>query len=737
MLSPRFLINFVVGAAALYVAALVWLIAAAPYTGFDLAPNETGQMVVTRVDDVVGRAGLQPGDVITTLTASSGVQVVLNEGHYPASTVIARQFHETIAEHIQANNTMHAVLSGPAVRIERLDADPVELSLERDRPLSSVSQEVWYCIFLSVICWLAPALVWVWRPLDKDILYITISGLGLGAATISAATMYQIEMFYVAPPFFWLILQLVGFGNFAFVTFAAAAFLYFPQKLPKADLAAGLLFLVVGVYTAWVFLDGWQTDRPVSEQLLYFEYNEVYLVEVGVYALILLAVLVQGIYGRRNPVRRAEVLWIAFAAVMTPVAFFALYLVPVMLGYEALVSRTWTTTLLVIGFLLLATGVSRLRFLNLASHVGAVYQWTLVALLFVALDASLVVFLNVNPASSTVIMAGLLLFVYLPLRQWLLGRLSRMRLKKYESMFSDAADAMVEGALQERAADDVWPEVLERVFRPVSLDTVTGVQANMLRSQGQTLAVTATGFSSGYELQYADRGSRIFTRDDVDLVTSLQRLFVRLFDYRDGVAKGQLKERERIRRDLHDQVASNLLSLIYRAPDDESRQLATATMNQLREIMMAIRREPVEARQLIADLRSVCVESTRLVGLTANVEDQGQVDGVTVPSVLYLNALSILRELINNTVKYANASSVQLSLKVSERAVAMTYRDDGQGFDRDTVTRGNGLMNIQGRAEEMAARIRWDSENGGSVELVMPIVPNAESADRGILSSLS
>lgn len=721
MLTPRFLTNLVVAVAAIYVAAMALLIYSAPYAGFELTANDDEQLVVSRVDDAVEREGLAVGDVITRLTSATGYVVELNESYYPSATGRSRQLHDSIASHINSSNVMYTVLSEDSVLVETSSGKSVIVAMDRSRPWSSVRVEVWYCIFLSVVCWLVPALVWSWRPVDKDITYMALSGLGLGAATISAATMYQIEMFFPQPPFFWLIFVLVGFGNFAFVTFAAAAFLYFPQKLPWAETGARALFALVLVYTFWVFADGWQVGVPLAQQLLYFEYNEVYLIEVGVYLLILVAVALQGFYNRRNPVRRAEVLWIAFAAVMTPVAFFGLYLVPVMLGHEALVTRTWTTTLLVVGFLLLAAGVSRLRFLSLERYVGAVYQWTFVALLFVALDAALVVFLNINPASSTVIMAALLLFVYLPFRQWLWGRLTRMRLKDYEGIFGDAADAMVEGALQERSPEEVWPEVLQRVYRPVSIEAADGQAENRLREQGQVLEVAANQFADGCQLYYADRGSRVFTQDDVDLLNSLQRLFVRMFDYRDGVEKGQLKERERIRRDLHDQVGSKLLSMIYRARDEESMELATETMDQLREIMMALKREPVSLQQLIADLRTVSLDSARSLGLKAEVADSGDVSGYKIPSFQYLNLVSIVRELINNSAKHAGADQVFLTVEVAAEGLSLRYHDNGSGFQLENIERGHGLSNIESRAEEMHSELTWNTQAGGQLSLQLPV----------------
>ena len=64
------------------------------------------------------------------------------------------------------------------------------------------------------------------------------------------------------------------------------------------------------------------------------------------------------------------------------------------------------------------------------------------------------------------------------------------------------------------------------------------------------------------------------------------------------------------------------------------------------------------------------------------------------------NVYRIVTELINNTLKYAKASEVNIVLKNCTTFIEIEYDDNGVGFDMETVMKkpdGNGLTNIKNR----------------------------------------
>jgi signal transduction histidine kinase len=97
------------------------------------------------------------------------------------------------------------------------------------------------------------------------------------------------------------------------------------------------------------------------------------------------------------------------------------------------------------------------------------------------------------------------------------------------------------------------------------------------------------------------------------------------------------------------------------------------------------------------------------------------------------NFYLIFKEVINNAVKYAACKNVYVELHHRGNEGLMCIRDDGRGFDlsdtsegyksSDVSGGGNGLTNMQRRAEEMRGELKMWSEPqmGTTVELYFPI----------------
>ena len=72
----------------------------------------------------------------------------------------------------------------------------------------------------------------------------------------------------------------------------------------------------------------------------------------------------------------------------------------------------------------------------------------------------------------------------------------------------------------------------------------------------------------------------------------------------------------------------------------------------------------------------------------------------------------IFKESVNNIAKYSNASNVSVVIVKRENNLKMTIKDDGNGFVVNTISKGNGLINMQQRAEDMKARFNLESIPG-------------------------
>ena len=76
----------------------------------------------------------------------------------------------------------------------------------------------------------------------------------------------------------------------------------------------------------------------------------------------------------------------------------------------------------------------------------------------------------------------------------------------------------------------------------------------------------------------------------------------------------------------------------------------------------------------------------------------------TLSKVKEFNLYMICLELVNNTLKYADATEIILSFCKNGMSKQLIYSDNGNGFDKD-VKEGFGLQSIKNRVKQIGAII--------------------------------
>ncbi|MEM0994914.1 MAG: sensor histidine kinase [Bacteroidota bacterium] len=196
-------------------------------------------------------------------------------------------------------------------------------------------------------------------------------------------------------------------------------------------------------------------------------------------------------------------------------------------------------------------------------------------------------------------------------------------------------------------------------------------------------------------------------------------------------------ERERIAKDLHDSVGSTLSATklyLYRLNNEQTapefQQLKSETEKLLDNSIQNI-------RQTTRDLLPVNLER---FGLIAAIEDtlqpiqtlnQVQIEFNYNQSVRFLAAkeialFRIIQELLNNTLKHANANQIKIDLQFYDQQLKLTYEDDGVGFDltQEQKTKGIGLKSIESRIKYLNASYDYKTaqQQGLFVQIVCPSI---------------
>ncbi|GEM_PF-3665252 len=189
-------------------------------------------------------------------------------------------------------------------------------------------------------------------------------------------------------------------------------------------------------------------------------------------------------------------------------------------------------------------------------------------------------------------------------------------------------------------------------------------------------------------------------------------------------------ERERIARELHDNVGSKLTYLINRI-DDDYRELsdrseaekislvARNAMRELREAIWALDKKEVLWEDLENKVRQL-VNLYRGKNMLVNMDwKMNSHKHQPLNSLEALNIYRIIQESLNNAVKYSGADLVSVSVTQLNGLLLVEIADNGKGFDPAHTEAGYGLKNMKKRAEEMNAGLEIISrpENGTTVRL--------------------
>jgi signal transduction histidine kinase/ligand-binding sensor domain-containing protein len=200
-----------------------------------------------------------------------------------------------------------------------------------------------------------------------------------------------------------------------------------------------------------------------------------------------------------------------------------------------------------------------------------------------------------------------------------------------------------------------------------------------------------------------------------------------------------LAERNRIAREIHDNLAQDILGisvqlelvarLMPAAAEtakghlDRARMLVRNSMTEARRYVWDLRSQELQKKDLPAALR----DTTKRLTAESDVETVVEVAGLMrpLPVEVETNLLRIGQEAINNAVKHARANRIEVGLNFDTRNVRLSVRDNGSGFDpNEQIADGHfGLLGMRERAEQIGGVLSIDSapERGTQIAVEVPL----------------
>lgn len=194
--------------------------------------------------------------------------------------------------------------------------------------------------------------------------------------------------------------------------------------------------------------------------------------------------------------------------------------------------------------------------------------------------------------------------------------------------------------------------------------------------------------------------------------------------------------RNTIARDLHDDIGSTLSTIniiselalrespgthnihLKRIAEQSSRIMETMT-----DMVWSINPINDSMEKIMVKMKVFASEILEPKNMAFKFFGEDTMNGLTLDAAKRKNLFLIFKEAINNAAKYSWASEIEITLRQSHGKLILMVKDNGQGFAEQKESIGNGLKNMEARAQAMKGQFKIKSVvgSGTTVELEMPI----------------
>ena len=196
------------------------------------------------------------------------------------------------------------------------------------------------------------------------------------------------------------------------------------------------------------------------------------------------------------------------------------------------------------------------------------------------------------------------------------------------------------------------------------------------------------------------------------------------------------KLRNRVARDLHDDMGStlstiNILSAMAKTKmnvdtvktseyltkiSDNSQRM----MEAMDDIVWSIKPSNDSLQKITARMREFATNVLEAKDILLQFDVEDGVCDIKLNMAARRDFFLVFKEAVNNAAKYSKADKVTISVSCKGRRLKLIVKDNGQGFITKRAD-GNGLSNMNKRAEAMNGSISIKSAPGQGTEVLMSI----------------
>ncbi len=203
----------------------------------------------------------------------------------------------------------------------------------------------------------------------------------------------------------------------------------------------------------------------------------------------------------------------------------------------------------------------------------------------------------------------------------------------------------------------------------------------------------------------------------------------------EAVLRGEEQERTRLAKDLHDGLGGMLSGIkhsmqtmkgnLIMTPDntqafERSIDMLDSSIKEMRRVAHNMMPEVLVRFGLDVALREFCDEIDQTNVIQVNYQSIGMEAKPLVERSMSIAIYRIVQELVNNSIKHAQAQQVIVQLTHDQKTISVTVEDDGKGFDPRVPEQAGGIgwENIKSRVAFLKGTVHLQSEGSGTSILI-------------------
>lgn len=683
-----------------------------PWTGIRVEPDtSTGFLrVVSVAPNSPAAKSIQPGSILKELKlASQSVELGSKLFLYP--------FHHAnrfVYDHYQQQQiTIHSFLtSGQLVSFVDNHGKEYAVVPEKTTRWQYIPWSFWVFSSFFVFVPLLGAGIWSYKPEPQ----ITIT---LFIVSIGCYVFHGIGLLNSAKEFFFgrketeflFLLELISINVYMLAMYRLG--FSYPYRLVNSGLF--LAFTVVFIFYSVNFYFHW---FALPAYFLVF-HNLIQFV------VIVLANYTQLKRCSANPVGKMAVRVIQLSMIVPFVVVVIFYIVPVVLGLGAWISKDFIQLLGALAFFGFAMGILRFRLFEVEYWWFKSWLWLLGGCVVVLMDMLLIGLLNTPQLYALGLSVMLTGFLYFPLRQWLLGKLIPLESQALQDFLPQFGVSLAQ-ADSPQAFEQSWKAVLEARFSPQNIARQAApVTQPELVDNGLGLRVPALADGEVLHLTGKHMAARLFNKADIKAVAALLDIARMAHKASDAREQAVREERERLLHELNATVGNKLSKLADDLTDPLGRQATEDALHTLEStVRLTLRTEPLALSACLSIWQAEIGQRAALAGVQLDWQVKGEhEDDVLQPSQAFELAL-FLHEAVSNALKHAHPSRLSVHFAAQTGCLQISVGNDGAVSSPDGWRAGTGMVGMTKRIQHLQGSLqpRYLEQQGWVwLDAVMPL----------------